>query len=196
MRSNSELARHGGIRVGEKGGVSVDPYMETNLKDIYACGDCVECKDVLTGEKTLNLFWRNANKQGWAVANNVTGIRTAYPGSDRVVNIDIFGNHVTGFGYTEGSLDNLKVSKTLGPDFEGVSIIENERNGAYYRLVILGDRCIGAQFINVKKDLGLIWSIMIQKRSVKELVEALENKTRVFRRPWLRRFKPFIAINN
>jgi len=60
--------------------------------------------------------------------------------------------------------------------------------------VILGDRCIGGQFINVDQvryGMGLLWSMMFRKRSVKELIGIFENEERARRKPWLQRVRPF-----
>jgi len=191
MRPKVELARKAGIEIGERGGIKVNSHMETNISGIYACGDCVEAKDVLTGKPLLNLFWHNANRQGSVVGHNCTGFTTHYPGSQNILNVDVYGHHVVGFGYTEASLQRSEDMKTLYRDRNDLSIIENEKNGSYYRLVILGDRCIGGQFIDIEKDLGLIWSIMFQGKSIKRLKEVFKNEEVISRRIWLRRVRPF-----
>ena len=194
MRPRIELARKAGIALGEKGGIRVNARMETNLPDVYACGDCVESNDILTGEPYLNLFWHNANRQGTVAARNCMGTESHYPGSQNVLNIDVFGNHIAGFGFTEATLYRFKDIKAFGGRISDLSIIERERDGSYLRLVILGDRCIGGQFINVDQvryGVGLLWSMMFRKRSVKELIRIFENEEMARRKPWLQRVRPF-----
>lgn len=188
MRPRVELARQAGIKIGDKGGIVVDCYMETSVSGIYTCGDCVETNDILTGEPSLNLFWHNANRQGSIAGHNCIGVCKEYPGSQNILNVDIFGNHIVGFGYTEASLYDIK---TLHGKLNDLSIIDSEKNESYYRLVVVGDRCIGGQFINIKKDLGLLWSIMFQGKSIKELLKFFENEDLMYRRPWLYRVRPF-----
>ena len=193
MRPRVELARQAGIVIGDKGGIRVDSYMETSLPGIYACGDCVESTDMLTGEPYLNLFWHNANRQGAVAAHNCTGVVRKYPGSQNILNVDVFENHVVGFGFTEASFHRSKDGSAFGGKLSGpdLSVIENEKDGRYYRLVIVGDRCIGGQFINIERDLGLLWSIMSQGKGIKELLGVFENQDRMYRRSWLQRVKPF-----
>ena len=191
MRPKVELAREAGIEIGEKGGIKVNSHMETNISGIYACGDCVEANDVLTGNPVLSLFWHNANRQGAVAGHNCTGFGTEYPGLQNMLNVDVYGHHVVGFGYTEASLQGSGALQPLYGDRNDLSIIENEKNGSYYRLVIIGDRCIGGQFIDIEKDLGLIWSIMFQGKSIKRLKEIFKNEEVIFRRMWLRRVRPF-----
>jgi len=193
MRPRVELARQAGISTGEKGGIKVDSHMETNFSGIYACGDCVETHDILTGEPSLHLFWHNANRQGAAVGRNCTGFATDYPGSQNMMNVDIFGNHVVGFGYTEASLDRMRDMNASGGKYGRLSVIEKERNGSYYRLLVVDDRCIGGQFINAGKDLGRLWSIMLQRKSVRELLGILGNRERLRHRPWLHAIRPFFT---
>jgi NADH oxidase (H2O2-forming) len=191
MRPRVELARQAGISIGEKGGIKVDSHMETNFSGIYACGDCVETNDILTGEPSLHLFWHNANRQGSTVGRNCIGLITDYQGSQNMMNIDIFGNHVVGFGYTETSLDRMGDMNGSREKLMGLSVIEKERNGSYYRLLVVDDRCIGGQFINVGKDLGRLWSFMLQRKRVSELLKILGNKELIGPRPWLHAIRPF-----
>jgi NADH oxidase (H2O2-forming) len=193
MRPKVDLARAAAIRLGDKGGIHVNSHMETNVPGIYACGDCVETHDVLTGEPALNLFWHNANRQGAVVGRNCAGLATDYPGSQNILNVDIFGHHVVGFGYTESAWRKFfnKGAKKGKPSL--ASTVQGSQNGGYYRLVMAGDRCVGGQFIDIKKDLGLLWSLMVQKRSIKELLRTLENREMMQRRQWLFRLKPFFV---
>jgi NADH oxidase (H2O2-forming) len=194
MRPRVELAKQGGIEVGEKGGIRVNSHMETSIPDIYACGDCVESHDILTGELYPNLFWHNANQQGTVVARNCTGLNTDYLGSQSILSVDVFGNYIAGFGFTEAALNRFKGIKAFDGKVTDISIIEREKNGTYYRLVIVGDRCMGAQFINVdlsQRAMGLIWSLMLRKRSVEKLLKILGNEEFLCHKPWLRRLYPF-----
>jgi NADH oxidase (H2O2-forming) len=194
MRPKVGLAKQTGIEIGDKGGIRVNSHMETNVPDIYACGDCVESNDILTGEPYLNLFWHNANRQGSVVARNCVGLPTDYLGSQNILNIDVFENHVAGFGFTEAALYRFKDISAFGGKLPDISIIEKGKNGSYYRLVIVGDRCMGGQFINISpinQGIGLLWSIMVRRRSIKELLKIFESEDLICHRPWFRRVKPF-----
>jgi NADH oxidase (H2O2-forming) len=187
MRPRTDLAKNAGIAVGERHGIKVNARMETNLPGIYACGDCVESNDVLTGEPYPSLFWHNANRQGSIVARNCAGSPVDYPGSQSILNVDIFGRHVAGFGFTETALLRFKGSRS------GMSVIEKEKNGTYSKLIVSDDRLFGAQFINPEFNLGLLWTMMFRKRSVREIMKIIQDETRVAHRPWLRRLKPFFG---
>jgi len=194
MHPRVELAKQGGIKIGDKGGIRVNSRMETNLQDVYACGDFVESKDILTGEPYLNLFWHNANRQGIVAARNCLGLATDYLGSQNLLNVDVFGNHVAGFGFTEAALHKFKDIDAIKRKRSDISIMERERDGSYYKLVILGDRCLGGQFINIdpgKYGLGLLWSAICRKVSIQELLKIFGNEERICHKPWWRRVQPF-----
>jgi NADH oxidase (H2O2-forming) len=193
MRPRVDLARQIGMKIGDKSGIKVDPHMETSIPGIYACGDCVESNDVLTGEPYPSLFWHNANRQGSVVARNCAGRVVEYPGSQSILNVDVFANHVAGFGFTETALRKFKDIKGLHGRLSDISVIENEKNGGYYRLILLGDRLFGGQFINVESNLGLLWTLMFRRRSIKDIVKILNDKNQLMHRPWLRPIRPFFV---
>jgi len=194
MRPRVELARQAGIAIGQTGGIRVDAHMETSVPGIYACGDCVESPDILTGESYLNLFWHNANRQGAVAAHNCIGQTTDYPGSENIVNLDIFGNQVAGFGFTEEAAHRFEDIPALRGTLADLSMIEHEQDGSYYRLVVLGDRCMGGQFINITRDIGMLWGIMVKGTSIAGLLEMFANEALMDRRPWLHRIRPFFRM--
>ncbi len=66
---NLELAKKAKISLNK--GIIVDEFMKTSSKNIYACGDCVETVNLVTGEKTLSMMGNVAVKQGRIVAQNI-----------------------------------------------------------------------------------------------------------------------------
>ena len=191
MRPRTELAKQAGIAIESRGGIRVNSRMETNLPGIFACGDCVESNDILTGEPYPSLFWHNANRQGAVAARNCLGSSVEYPGSQSILNVDVFGNHVAGFGFTEAALHRFQGIKALNGRLANISVVEKEENRSYYRLVLLDDRLYGGQFINVESGLGLLWSLMFRKKSMKDIVKILNDKNQLMHRPWLRPIRPF-----
>lgn len=68
---NSGLARDCGLTLGLKGGIVVDDYMQTSDPSIWACGDCVQMKHVLTGQPCYVPLGTTANKQGKTAGGNI-----------------------------------------------------------------------------------------------------------------------------
>lgn len=63
-----------------KGCILVDEYMQTNLEDVYAAGDCAEVRNVITGAPQWSAMGSTANISARALAKTVTGTPTPYPG--------------------------------------------------------------------------------------------------------------------
>jgi len=196
MKPNVALVKEAGVSVGAKGGIKVNSRMETNIPGVYACGDCVESRDALTGESYLHLFWHNAARQGTVAGRNCAGVPTEYRGSQNLLNVEVFGHHVVGFGFTEAALHRFKDIDAFGGDLSDLSVVEEENGNCYFRLVVKGDRVMGGQFIDVgqrERDVGLLWSFITQRRSVGGLIRILENEALLKQKPWARRLDPFFA---
>lgn len=52
FRPKVDLAQKIGLELGVTGAIETERTMETNLEDVYACGDCAETTHLITGEKT------------------------------------------------------------------------------------------------------------------------------------------------
>lgn len=76
VRPNVSWLKDSGIAV--KRGVLVNAYLETNIPDVYAAGDCVERTYTLEGRKNIEQVWYTARMMGEAVAQTVCGDRTRY----------------------------------------------------------------------------------------------------------------------
>ena len=71
VRANTDLAKKLGIETNY--GIKVNERMETNVKDVYACGDCVECTDFITGNPIMSQLATTAVRQAKVLAENITG---------------------------------------------------------------------------------------------------------------------------
>lgn len=103
VRAETALAEAAGLAVGPTGGLVVDDRMCTSDPDIYAAGDCVECRDLLTGLPTYVPLGSTANKQGRVAAVNLCGGSDSFPGILGTVICKVFGYGVgrTGMNETE-----------------------------------------------------------------------------------------------
>ena len=73
VRPETHLAKEAGLDLGSRGGIKVDPSMRTSDPSIWAVGDAVEVKDLVTGEWTLIPLAGPANRQGRIAANAIMG---------------------------------------------------------------------------------------------------------------------------
>ncbi len=70
VRANTEPAGKAGVKTGK--GIIVNSRMETNIPDIYACGDCTEYQGMNYG------VWSQAVEQGKTAGSNAAGEEREY----------------------------------------------------------------------------------------------------------------------
>ena len=75
---STALAEKAGIALGSRGGIQVNEHMQTSHPDIYAAGDAVEVRDLLTGEPVLVPLAGPAQRQARVVADNICGRESTF----------------------------------------------------------------------------------------------------------------------
>lgn len=108
VRPETKLAREAGLIIGERGGIRVDEYLKTSDPHIYAVGDAIEVKDLISGQYTVIPLAGPANKQGRVVADNICGRDAKYRGSLGTSIIKVFNTTAGGVG------NNEKILKRAG----------------------------------------------------------------------------------
>ena len=67
-----------GSNIAVGAGILVNEYLETNIPDVYAVGDCVERMYPLEGRKNIEQVWYTARMMGEVVAQTICGNKTPY----------------------------------------------------------------------------------------------------------------------
>ena len=119
------LAKKAGVELGVKGAMKVNANMETSAADIYAVGDVVQVKHVITEQDSVISLAGPANKQGRIVADNVCGFHSEYNGSQGSSVIKVFDMTVATTGINETQ------AKANGYDYEKVILTQNSHAGYY-----------------------------------------------------------------
>jgi NADPH-dependent 2,4-dienoyl-CoA reductase/sulfur reductase-like enzyme/peroxiredoxin family protein/rhodanese-related sulfurtransferase/TusA-related sulfurtransferase len=110
VRPNTLLAQKAGLKIGETGGISVNEYLETSAKDVYAVGDAIEFPHPLTGKPWLNYLANPANRQGRLVADNmVKGNTATYEGAIGTSIAKVFDLTVATTGLPAKKLQQLTI---------------------------------------------------------------------------------------
>lgn len=59
-------------------GIVVNEYLETNMPDVYAIGDCAQAKNPLPGRRPIEAIWYTGRMMGETVAYNICSKKIAY----------------------------------------------------------------------------------------------------------------------
>ena len=98
---DTDLAKQAGLELGIRDSIVVNDRMETSVPDIYAVGDAVQVRHVVTGEEALISLAGPANKQGRIAADNICGKDSRYQGSQGSSVIKIFDMTAAATGISE-----------------------------------------------------------------------------------------------
>ena len=169
---NVEIAQEAGIELGITGAISVNERMETSIKDIYACGDCVESNLVVSNSKIWVPLGSTANKQGRTAAINACGGVDKFSG--------VLGSAVTRCLNLTMSMTGLTERKAalLGYKPISVTVTKNDKvgympdvNNITLKLVadyesgqILGAQAVGAG--DADKRINALTAALLAKMSV------------------------------
>lgn len=80
IRPASELAAEAGLELGVRGAIRVDERMRTSAENIFAAGDCVTSRHLLTGAEVWIPLGSTSRKQGRIAGNNAAGGNASFSG--------------------------------------------------------------------------------------------------------------------
>jgi NADH oxidase (H2O2-forming) len=179
VKANIDPAVQAGILTGEMGGIKVNSRMQTNFDYVYACGDCIETFDMLTGKPVLSMLWTSARRQGEIAALNCLGQAADYEGAFNVVVEEINGTNCLAMG--------LKEAQSTG-----FSIRERESPNGYYQLLIEHGCLAGLQAVGEIKNLGPLSALIKNRTPLAEVVRILETPGLISKMPWYTPIKEMI----
>ncbi len=126
VRPETSLARNAGLEIGDRGGIRVDDQMRTSDPQIWAVGDAVEVRNVITGQWESIPLAGPANRQGRIAAEVISGRGSHFRGVQGTAVCGFFGLTVALTGATERSLRRSGIK-----DFEAVHLHPGHHVGYY-----------------------------------------------------------------
>ncbi len=80
VRPNIDFLKTTSLNLGR--GIIVNKYLETNIPNVYAAGDCAEVQETVTGRKPIEAVWYVGRMMGETLGQTLTGNKIAYePGN-------------------------------------------------------------------------------------------------------------------
>ena len=104
IRPENTLAKKAGLTLGANGGIQVNSRMQTSDPNIFAVGDAVEVRDVVTGQSVITALAGPANKQGRIAADNALGRSSIFRGTLGTAVVKVFEQTAAATGASEKML--------------------------------------------------------------------------------------------
>jgi len=169
VRSRTFFLENSGIKINR--GIEVDRRMRTNISGVYAAGDVAEAPDFFNNQPGINPIAPNALQQGRIAGANMVGEELQDSGW---ISMNLFKF----FGHSAFS---------IGPPPDGSSQVfcdEHESDQCHKELIFSDKRLIGARFLDIDIDPGVIRYLIENKVDVERYKELLFEKPKGISR-WL-----------
>jgi NADH oxidase (H2O2-forming) len=178
VRANTKLAVDAGIPLGETRAIKTNARMETDVKDVYAVGDCAEAPNIITHRATCAQLGTIAVREGKVAGANAGGGYAQFTGVLASAVTRLFDVEAGSTGISETAAARNRLEVVTGA-------ISSKTKADYYptakpikvKLIVEkeSERLIGAQMVGgeeVTQRINAI-SFAIQKHmTVRELAKA------------------------
>ena len=172
-----DIAKEAGIEIGTTGAIKVNSRMETNIPDIYACGDCAEKINIISHSPVWIPLGSTANKEGRVAAINACGGVEDFEG--------VLGSAVLRYPSLSMSMTGLTEKAAQKRGYDTVSVVITKRDKAGYMpevknvtLKLVADRrshkMLGAQAIgcgDADKRVNTISVGLLRGMTVEDLLD-------------------------
>ncbi len=177
IKPNTELAQSGGVQLGKTGAIEVDDRMQTNLRHVYAAGDCAEARCRVLNKSTWVALGTTANKQGRVAGDNASGGRSRFFGITSTSAVKVFDLETAMCGLSSNHMEKYRL------DAKSVTVKAGSRAGYYpgsQKMTIklwfaAGEgKLLGAQMVGkegVSKRIDVLATALAQKMTVEEISE-------------------------
>lgn len=156
------LAKKVGLELGLKGAIAVNDKMETSVSDIYAVGDAVQIKHIVTDNDAVIALAGPANKQGRIAADNICGLDSHYKGSLGSSVIKLFDMTAAVTGLTE------KAANISGIPYDKI-VLSPASHAGYYP----GAKTMTMKVVYEKETLKLLGAQIVGYDGVDKRIDVL-----------------------
>ncbi|XCF06197.1 FAD/NAD(P)-binding oxidoreductase [Tamlana crocina] len=144
-------------------GVKVNRYLETNIEDVYAIGDCAEQHEAIGNRRPIEAVWYTGRMMGETVAQTICGNRLPYNPGHWFNSAKFFDIEYQTYGWVNGSKGR--------PDYEAhfhwkhedntkcITIAYNKKTYAFLGINTFGIRMRHETFnkwLNEKRDVDFV----------------------------------------
>lgn len=165
VRPNIDFLKNTGIETDR--GIMVNEFLETNIENVYAIGDCAQFRTPLPGRRPVEQVWYTGRMMGECLAATISGTPTAYQPGPWFNSAKFFDIEYQTYG------------TVLGRPREGESTFYWQHPKERVAIKIVFDseshEFIGINSFGIRLRHELFDKWLRQKRTVEHVVEALKN---------------------
>ncbi|MEM2254951.1 MAG: FAD-dependent oxidoreductase [Candidatus Bathyarchaeia archaeon] len=145
-------------------GVLTDRFMQTNIPDVYACGDVAETYDFVVGKQRVLALWPLARISGRVAGYNMAGLKLEYPGGASMTALNHFGVPIISVGLT-----------TQSGDSEGYEtlVFHDQKRRIYRKIMLKSGKIMGMTLVGDVERAGVIFHLMKNKVNVEDFKHKL-----------------------
>lgn len=153
IKPNVELAQKSGISVNR--GIVVNDFMETDVPNVFAVGECAEHKGMVYG-LVAPLY-----QQGEALAKRICGVHTGgYKGSVLSTQLKVSG------------VDVFSTGKIIEDENTKAIKMQDDWNGIYKKIIVEQGKIAGAVLFGDTREGNRLLSLIKKGATVEEYIEA------------------------
>ncbi len=159
VKPNIDFLNGSGIKTDS--GILVNSGMETNIKNIYAAGDCTQAVEILSGKTMPIPIIPVASEQGMTAGCNMAGEKKKYKGGILLNALQFGGAQIISYGFIRDEA-NGEILKKL-----------NDKKGIYKKIIIKKNKITGAVFVRAIDRAGIFRYLIENKVDVGKYKEKL-----------------------
>lgn len=164
IKSDLDFLKHSGINIGRA--LLTNEYLETNLPDVFAAGDCAEFRDVVFDRQHVLGNWANATAQGSAVGKTMAGEKTVFETASSY-SITFFDGSCSFIGVTDRDFAEEIVVRG--------SVKEGKMTRIFIKTIGGVMRIVGATVINNPSEVGPLTNAIKGKTNIESCNDKLSD---------------------
>lgn len=164
---NIDFIKNSDIETGK--GVLVNRYLETNIKDIYAIGDCAEQREPIGNRRPVEAVWYTGRMMGETVAQSICGNRIKYNPGHWFNSAKFFDIEYQTYGWVHSNKNCPDYEKHFHWKHDGknkcITIAYHKKSNEFLGINVFG--------IRMRHELVDTW--LTEKRNVSYVLEHLSD---------------------
>ncbi|PKQ43860.1 NAD(P)/FAD-dependent oxidoreductase [Confluentibacter flavum] len=158
---NIDFIKHSDIETNE--GVLVNRFLETNIPNVYAIGDCAEQREAIGNRKSIEAVWYTGRMMGEVLAQTICGHKMTYNPGHWFNSAKFFDIEYQTYGWVHGTKGKpdyeAHVHWKHDDDTKCITIAFNKNTNQFLGINTLGIRMrheVFDRLLTEKRDIGYV----------------------------------------